>query len=356
MAALFSGGRAPVAIGPTPRDLRGVDADDCASCHADIAREWRDSLHAQSWRDPIFLASYAVEPSPFCRHCHAPRMEPGARTPDARARREGVSCAVCHVRDGHVLGTGHGQGDASPTRGTHAVTASPVMALGDVCGGCHQFDFPTASSAHGEHPVPSGEPMQNTLGEWQRSALRDRACQSCHMPLRTTADGRRYRSHRFDTLSDPAQRSRAARVALTVTRTANATVVDATVTAHEVAHAVPTGDLFRRLELAVWLDGDPTSTRVETFARRFTATVSHRRTAAADTRIPPPGLGDRRAHFTLPPARVGTPVRWRLDHLRTDPETAHAQHLDGAPLRTTLTEGSCAQGSCNLVTRTTPID
>lgn len=357
VAALFSGGRAPVTVGPTPSDLRGVDADDCAQCHADIADEWRASLHAQAWRDPIFLAAYAVEPAPFCRHCHAPLHAPGASTPGARARREGVSCAVCHVRDGHVLGTGSGRGDASPAQGTHALTASPVMALGDVCGGCHQFDFPTAATARGERPAPSGEPMQNTLGEWMRSALRDRACQHCHMPLRTTADGRRYRSHRFDVLADPAQRSLAARVAVTLDATPAATVVEAVVTPGEVGHAVPTGDLLRRLELSVWLDGDPASMRVETFARRFTATAAHRRTGAVDTRVPPPGTGSRRVRFELPPAPLGTTVRWRLDHLRTDPATAHAQRLDDAQIRVTLLTGAArSQGSRSTVTRTTPSD
>src|SRR5690349_2222655 len=62
---LFHGGAAPVRVGPTPRGTGGTDAAACASCHAAIAAEWRESLHRQGWTDEIFQTAYDIEPLAF---------------------------------------------------------------------------------------------------------------------------------------------------------------------------------------------------------------------------------------------------------------------------------------------------
>lgn len=334
-SALFRGGAAPVVTGPAPSPLRGLDADDCAACHAAIAAEWRVSLHAHAWRDDVFQASYRTEPDAFCRNCHAPLMAEGALVPDARAAREGVSCAVCHVRDGHVLGTGSGRGDAAPMADPHPLRVRADLATSAFCAGCHQFDFPAVPHAGA---TPSGEPMQDTWGEWSRSdaAARGQPCQHCHMPWRTDARGQRYRAHTFPGL-DPDLLRRAVRVDVHVTRTAAALTVRATLRPGDIGHAFPTGDLFRQAELTAWIDGDETTQRVARFTRSYGATTSRRRHQSSDSRIPPPrGDTSREVTLTLP---VGARVRWTLDHLRMSTEQALRQGVAVARNRTRVLDG-----------------
>ncbi|MBK8172374.1 MAG: hypothetical protein IPK60_18805 [Sandaracinaceae bacterium] len=159
LSELFHGGDAPVSVGGVPRGLTSVDSQSCSSCHAEIAAEWRSSLHAQSFRDEVFQASYAVEPSAFCRNCHAPLMQAGEREPDANAIAEGVSCAVCHVREEHVLGA-HMPDPSAP----HASMRLAQMTSSEFCAGCHQFNFPTSNVHRGDLATTS-EPMQNTYRE-----------------------------------------------------------------------------------------------------------------------------------------------------------------------------------------------
>jgi len=112
------------ASGP-PRPFAGdlASSSACARCHADIAAEWRGSLHRQSFTDPVFQRGYALEREPFCRGCHAPTADP-AREPTAAAADEGVGCTTCHVSSGAVTG-------AQPSAGrAHACDGSGT------CGGC----------------------------------------------------------------------------------------------------------------------------------------------------------------------------------------------------------------------------
>jgi hypothetical protein len=337
-AALFHGGDAPVVTGPAPSPRSGLDAADCGRCHAAIAAEWRASLHARAWRDPVFQSSYATEPEAFCRNCHAPLIADGAAEPDARAAAEAVSCAVCHVRDGHVLGTGGGRGDAPPSADSHPLAVRPELAASGFCGGCHQFDFP----ARGRRGVSSGEPMQDTLGEWSRSAAaaRGQSCQDCHMPWRADAAGRRYRSHRFPGVDDAAMLRGAVRVTVTAGRSRGATTLHATIAPGEIGHAFPTGDLFRQAELTAWIDGDETTQRVARLTRSYGATATHRRTQSADSRVPPPAPGAaREVTLTLPPLPPGARLRWTFDHLRMPTEHALRQSIAPSLNRARVAEG-----------------
>lgn len=357
VSALFRGGDGPVEVGPRPARLSGVDADDCAACHAEIAAEWRGSHHARSWTDPLFQTSYAREPDAFCRNCHAPMMARGAREPDARAAREGVSCAVCHVRGGRVLGTGARGGDAPPRRDPHPEARLPEMATAGFCGACHQFDFPAARDARGARGR-SGEPMQDTVGEWSRSAsgARGEACQACHMPWRVSPAGRRYRAHDFAALRDPARLRAAVRVAVEVRRARGAVAVRARLEGGVIGHAFPSGDLFREGAFSVWIDGDPATLRVERLARRYGATPSGRRREVDDTRVPAPGDGPARdLSFTLPDAPGGARVRWSLDHLRMPVDQALRHRVADADNRTRVAEGSAyVPGVRSGEVRTTP--
>ena len=66
--------------GPAPQAARpgdiALENARCEGCHADIAREWRASMHAQASVDPVYQRALAIEPLPFCRGCHAPEADP----------------------------------------------------------------------------------------------------------------------------------------------------------------------------------------------------------------------------------------------------------------------------------------
>jgi hypothetical protein len=76
----------------------------CGQCHEDIYAMWRRSMHASSYTDPIFAASYMqayVETEGrariICLRCHAPAaiLKEGAAL-GASALEEGISCDYCH--------------------------------------------------------------------------------------------------------------------------------------------------------------------------------------------------------------------------------------------------------------------
>ncbi len=258
----------PDAIGPldlaaAPRGLDGTDARTCRPCHTEIYREWRRSLHRQSWTDPMFQAGYRRSPHLPCRRCHAPLEESDAApADDSLAADEGVSCAVCHVRDGHVFGP-----EASGAE-DHASVASSAMATGDACAPCHQFNFPGPDDMPGAVFDPH-EPMQNTVEEWRRSEFADTPCQTCHMPLRTDGEGRRYRSHEMRARRNPELMRQALDVDVQAVRRGAEVIVRLTLRPGVVGHAVPTGDMFRALEIDVFPVGQPRRRQRRELTRHF---------------------------------------------------------------------------------------
>lgn len=351
-AALFRGGDAPVRVGrPAPHTGQG-GGEDCAVCHREIAREWAGSLHKGAWTDEVFQAAYELEPMAFCRNCHAP-LAPSGQMPRGLAAREGVSCSVCHVRDGVVLSSGAGRGDAEGTIAPHPVRADARFGRSDYCAGCHQFNFP-AERVRGGPLFDTHQPMQDTFGEWQRSAHAQRGtqCQDCHMPWRTAADGTRYRSHAFVGGRDPSLLARSSRVEVVATASDGDRVsVSVRVVPTDVGHAFPTGDLFRRLELSVWLDDHVEHRRVVPFARSFAdqferfpdGTSGFVRRQVSDSRVQPPGTGDPRVSRLVLPHVVGQRprvVRWKFEHLLMPSPQAASQGVAPARYRSTISEGS----------------
>lgn len=126
--ALFEGGARRLEVGPVPAGTGGIDAGACALCHVEIAAEWRASLHRESWSNAVFQAAYAHESLAFCRNCHAPLHQ--GNVPTGVAASEGISCAVCHVREGTVLGTGRSV--ASHAVAPHPVRVEPRLARVDI--------------------------------------------------------------------------------------------------------------------------------------------------------------------------------------------------------------------------------
>jgi hypothetical protein len=232
--------------GPAPRG-RSTEAAaqlnrGCEGCHADIAQEWRASWHARSETDAAYQRAFALEPLPFCQGCHAPEAAPHLPVP-AAAVQLGVACVTCHVVGGQVLAAIRHEDATKPRLG---VDAAPHPVVRDArlngtraCSGCHEFEFPDRSARR------TPELMQSTVAEHARSAQREQACATCHMPL-TTRGAAPHRSHAFPGGHDEAL----VKGAVTVQAERSRDGARITLTPRELGHAFPTGDLFRRLEVS----------------------------------------------------------------------------------------------------------
>ncbi len=209
-----------------------VDNAACVGCHAEIGLEWSASLHRRAHDVPEFLRAYAREPQAFCRACHAPEV-------DATI---GVACVTCHVTTAGVLAAPHADArtlarssprDRSRADAAHPILADARFATDAACASCHEFAFPRNPSAQ----------MQATVSEHRVSAFADISCAACHMPRVADARGE-HRSHAFPASRDPAMLRAAAHISA---RRVSASALEVTIAPGRVGHAMPTGDLFRRL-------------------------------------------------------------------------------------------------------------
>jgi hypothetical protein len=188
--------------------LRPQDFDDaqvCGACHTEIYRQWRTSMMAHSWEEPIYRALlwHASEATDgqvdnFCTGCHTPiGLTTGQITSAVnRASVEftaqhnpmpGVDCETCHnisARTGldngaYVLSPrtngkptkfGPRQDAVSPY---HDTLYSGLHTRSDFCATCHNVTHPFSSVA-----------VERTYDEWLESpySLSGATCQSCHMP------------------------------------------------------------------------------------------------------------------------------------------------------------------------------
>ena len=147
-------------------DLDFADPEACASCHAEVLSEWRQSMHARAHadHDPVFAGMRALRIAKQGEAvgkkgapCHNP-LAPD--DPDSPAGKVGVGCGTCH------------QGPDA------ALTAPDDRTL---CLRCHDAT-----------QNPKGAATCTTGPENEHAGAV--ACTTCHM--RPEADGRR--THRFD--------------------------------------------------------------------------------------------------------------------------------------------------------------
>jgi hypothetical protein len=181
-----------------PQGLTSLSAEECGRCHEETYHEWADSMHAKAWTDPYFQVDFVYDGSmQICLNCHIPlenqqedlvlgfkdreKFKPLLKPNpdfDPKLRDEGVTCAVCHVREGRIVGPF--KTDTAP----HPLTIDPEMSSGmKSCERCH---------------VVSGKrwdifyrvPPCGTVAEIEDSGkMAD--CIGCHMPevTRSVAKG-----------------------------------------------------------------------------------------------------------------------------------------------------------------------
>lgn len=222
---------APPLPGPAPHlagalDVGAVNAS-CEACHADVAAEWRASAHRSAYGDPLFQAALELEPLAFCRGCHAPEADAEDASPQA-GHELGVACVTCHVQVGSVWSARRSDD------GPHRTLGDARLGSTAACAGCHQFEFPTRSHV----------PMQSTIDEHARSPHAEKTCQDCHMQATVDERGRRRTDHRFAVDEELLDRAVEVRV-----ERAGARAVMVELAVDGAGHAVPTGDMFRRLEV-----------------------------------------------------------------------------------------------------------
>ena len=109
-------------------------AEYCGRCHQDAHKQWRESAHANSFREPFYIKNVnllidgkGIEFSRHCEGCHNPiALFSGALTQGSKVVRtaidnDGVTCSVCHsiIKIQNTSGTG------SYIMGTPAVMVKP---------------------------------------------------------------------------------------------------------------------------------------------------------------------------------------------------------------------------------------
>jgi hypothetical protein len=87
-------------------------SEDCGSCHTDIYKEWRSSIHAKAGADRAYQTNVnllatkkGIEATRYCEGCHAPvammsgQLSKGGRLDTHGHMQEGVGCLGCHAID-----------------------------------------------------------------------------------------------------------------------------------------------------------------------------------------------------------------------------------------------------------------
>lgn len=200
----------PIVTTRIPNGLKTLNAEECGNCHRDHFDEWRTSIHHAAWTDPYFQVDFRFDGSQqICKNCHIPldRQQEGtvlgfrdsekwhpilAPNPafDPALQSEGVTCAVCHVKDGAVLGPNGS--DAAPHPVRKLESPNQVCVRCHVVGGNRWDTFykmpPCGTVAEirlSSGSSPDGRDAQSTrdgYGEITAAKASALGCVECHMP------------------------------------------------------------------------------------------------------------------------------------------------------------------------------
>jgi len=244
---------------------------ECRKCHSDIFKLWSGSLHAKSFIDPSFQASYVrillekgEEVGRFCLTCHAPAAYLNEDSHfESHLAAEGVSCWTCHSissinHDGNIdeyynfdtTGMLYGPYETDGTS-DHPVKYSALHLKAELCAGCHEFIN------------ENGVGILETFSEWQASPYKmdEVHCQNCHMPIMadlSVVDGQELSgnyvtAHEFQGGHSQINLAHAVNMNMEATRKNDQVYVTVQITNAESGHKLPTGVPIRRLVLQVSL-------------------------------------------------------------------------------------------------------
>jgi hypothetical protein len=283
--------------------IHHVSSEVCKSCHQEIYRQWKGSMHAQSTAlsDPIHATFYkkvvgspteegvkhkASGKFPVCLQCHAPNAARDQVTKlDAKpAYSEGVNCVACHTLTNFTGTMGEGgklklglkayevsdklQGPAGFNQGLKKLKAAndpfggavdddgqkpnphlgePVSFQGKDIPALPMEGNPTqmktnaaCMGCHDQRNNPQGVPLCQTGNEYN-IAKTEVNCLACHMPI---ADG--MADHSMGGGHDEAMLRRSVVFDLT-TENGGDTIKAAVLLKNQQPHSMPTGAPFRNL-------------------------------------------------------------------------------------------------------------
>jgi hypothetical protein len=210
------------------------DVDTCATCHSDVAEQWKTSAHFfASFDNPIYRASVlrfraarGNDKSRFCGGCHDPSlmvdgaMDRDIAHDDLRAM-SGVTCRTCHGVV-HARADGNASldvrvapielpkdGDASSIERHKRAAAPEALRTASLCVACHRVFLDEGSgNAHHLAGQDDGTPWMRSAyagsrGERVDEGVAARDCRGCHMPKEeatlgdAAAKNGKITSHRF---------------------------------------------------------------------------------------------------------------------------------------------------------------
>jgi hypothetical protein len=319
-----------------PAGVASLSAEACGACHREIYEEWKTSVHSQAFVDPFFQAYWRKDKHIWvCLNCHAPlqnqqeavvtslkgRIDRPESHPnpdfDPALQREGITCAVCHVRDGVIMGPFDDSVAPHPTK------YDPRYRTTDICYACHAVPSDRFQFYNGG---PCATFMEYEAGPYKAKGY---ICQNCHMPEveRVVAEGgpvRKGRRHLWRGGHDPDQLKRAFTAVLAADeprlREGRRTQWTLSMTNSGAGHMLPTGDPDRYflLELEVRdRAGRVVASRSDTIRRWIVwwpVIYEYR-----DTRIPPLGFRNLTLDHEVPEVDEGLTITARVSyHFMTD--------------------------------------
>ena len=171
-------------------------AEVCAGCHGTIYNEWKDSIMASSWDDPIYRALLAKaseatdgKVDKLCIGCHTPMgltTDSVSATGNDQVHISGIGCDDCHSISAST-GLGNGSYVLTPKKfgrplkfgprddassPYHDTAYSELHTKSEFCSTCHNVT----------HPF-NRMPVERTYDEWRDSPYASAGiqCQDCHM-------------------------------------------------------------------------------------------------------------------------------------------------------------------------------
>lgn len=313
-------------------------------------------MHARSWTDPIFQNEYRATPHPSCRACHAP-LNPAEQERVTGAGLDGISCAVCHIRDKTVLTARSAEATrtpSSPAELAHPLRALAILSTSEFCAPCHQFRFPTLPENDDSTAYAPELWLQDTYNEWTLSQAAEDGlhCPDCHMPRASRKPRDNHRSHRFAGMRSQELIGQALSVEARAERDGADISLRLRLRGANIGHALPTGDMFRQLVVQAWRADRPDRVAEQVLRRWFAperrvtddGAIHYVHGQRADTRVPSPGTGrDRVVELKIPGATsVGRDadavdadsVHWRIVLWAREPQS---RLLRGVPVDLTHT-------------------
>lgn len=245
-----------------------LNPDDCASCHPKESQEWRESLHARSYTNSIFLSEFNPRRQAWCVTCHAPLAPDLTKVNDKDPLVvQGVSCASCHIKNNELVSL------QKKPNSPHQTKVDQSFGDPQFCASCHQFNFPILDN-QGKLTRYTDLPMQDTFGQYQKSGFSE-TCLDCHAA--TDGKHRFPGSHHLETLQS----------ALYVSLCAKEGQLQMGVQNRGAAHNVPSGGVHRYMVLRVWRSSSPEKLFEDYIGRKFKALVEGGKETTLDTTIAP---------------------------------------------------------------------